>query len=201
MKLKRVIDLVLSGIFFPFFCVITILIGSLIKLNSRGPIFYRHSRIGKNGQPFKVLKFRTMYVDADKRLAQLLEKNPHLKDEWNKYFKLGNDSRITKVGKILRKTSLDELPQIINIVRGEMSLVGPRPVLAEELTNRYKDKATYYYQVQPGITGLWQVSGRNKIPYEKRVDLDVKYIKNLSFSLDLDILLKTIKVVLKQDGI
>jgi undecaprenyl-phosphate galactose phosphotransferase len=141
-----------------------------------------------------------MYKDADKILAELLEKNPELKKEWEESFKLKNDPRVTKIGKFLRKTSLDELPQIFNVLKGEMSLVGPRPVTQEELEKYYKDYAKYYLSVWPGITGLWQVSGRSDLSYKERVFLDAWYVRNWNLWLDFLILLNTIKVVIKQKG-
>ncbi|MGD9639205.1 MAG: undecaprenyl-phosphate galactose phosphotransferase WbaP [Alphaproteobacteria bacterium] len=164
-----------------------------------GNAFYGHKRIGQNGNPFYCYKFRSMIFNADKILADLLEKDPEAKKEWEKDFKLKKDPRITKIGQILRKTSLDELPQLINVLRGEMSLVGPRPVVAEEI-KKYGDYDKYYKEVKPGITGLWQISGRNDVDYSYRVRLDVWYIKNWSFWYDIVILLKTIPAVFKKDG-
>jgi undecaprenyl-phosphate galactose phosphotransferase len=157
-------------------------------------------RIGRGGKPFGVYKFRSMYSDARERLEIILNKDPESRREWNKYFKIKNDPRVTRMGKFLRKTSLDELPQIFNVLRSEMSLVGPRPVLHEELVKYYKLDADYYYLVRPGITGLWQVSGRNDIDYEMRVKLDSWYILNWSLWLDILMLIKTIRVVLTREG-
>jgi len=141
-----------------------------------------------------------MYTNADELLKELLEKNPELRQEYETFRKLKNDPRVTKVGKFLRKTSLDELPQIFNVLKGEMSLVGPRPVTKEEIDKYYKDYAIYYYEVLPGITGLWQISGRSDTSYDERVELDVWYVKNWNLWLDIVILIKTIKVVLKREG-
>ncbi len=176
-------------------------IGLVIKLTDKGPIFFKQKRVGLGGKPFYVIKFRTMYPDAEKRLKELLEKDPSAKEEWEKTWKLKKDPRITPIGKFLRKTSLDELPQFFNVLKGEMSVVGPRPVVEEELKKFYKDKAKYYISVKPGITGYWQVEGRSDIEdYKKRVEMDVWYVKNQSFWLDLKIILKTIWVMLTGKG-
>ncbi|MCX8084257.1 MAG: undecaprenyl-phosphate galactose phosphotransferase WbaP [Calditerrivibrio sp.] len=198
--IKRLFDIILSLILLPILLVIIVLIAILIKIDSRGPVFYKHIRIGKNGSRVPVLKFRTMYIDAKERLNKLLEQDEELKKEWETSYKLKNDPRVTKIGKFLRKTSLDELPQIFNVLKGEMSLVGPRPVTEEELERYYKDKAEYYYMVPPGITGLWQVSGRSDTSYEFRVWLDSWYVMNWSLWLDIVILFKTVKTVLKKEG-
>ena len=169
-------------------------------MESAGPVFFRQKRQGKDGIPFYVWKFRSMYSDADTRLKEILAKDPVQKREWETYFKLKNDPRITKTGRFLRETSLDELPQIINVFSGDMSLVGPRPVLKEELQEYYGDYALYYNSVRPGISGLWQVSGRNDVDYEKRVALDTWYVLNWSLWFDLVILYKTVFVVLNRKG-
>jgi undecaprenyl-phosphate galactose phosphotransferase len=185
------------GISLPLMLIISL----AIKLTDKGPIFFKQKRIGFRGKPFYVIKFRTMYPDAEKRLKELLEKDPKAREEWEKYWKLKNDPRITPIGKFLRKTSLDELPQFFNVLKGEMSVVGPRPVVEEELKKFYKDKAKYYISVKPGITGYWQVEGRSDIEdYKKRVEMDVWYVKNMSFWLDLKIILKTIWVMLTGKG-
>ena len=199
--IKRTFDLVLCIMALPVFIPICLIIGILIKLDSKGPVFFVHRRVGKGGKEIKILKFRTMYVDAEKRLKQILETDPEAKKEWEKYFKLKNDPRITKIGKFLRETSLDELPQILNVLKGDMSLVGPRPVVKEELEKYYKNEAKeFYYLVKPGITGLWQVSGRSNTDYDFRVKLDAWYVLNWSLWLDIVILFKTVKVVLKKEG-
>lgn len=163
------------------------------------PAFYGHTRIGRHGKPFKCLKFRSMRADADKVLQELLATNPQARAEWARDFKLRNDPRITTVGQWLRKTSLDELPQLFNVIRGEMSLVGPRPIVSEEL-ERYGDQTDLYLQILPGMTGLWQVSGRNDTGYEERVALDAWYVQNWSLWYDVAILFKTIDVVLNRRG-
>ncbi len=164
-----------------------------------GPIFYSQARIGRNGKMFRVWKFRSMVVNADSVLAAYLSQHPELRCCWEKDHKLKNDPRITWIGRFLRKTSLDELPQLWNVLRGEMSMVGPRPIVREEVW-RYADKFGLYLQVLPGITGLWQVSGRNHVSYEERVNFDAYYVRNWSVWLDVYILIRTIKVVLIGDG-
>ncbi|WP_022846472.1 undecaprenyl-phosphate galactose phosphotransferase WbaP [Desulfurobacterium sp. TC5-1] len=198
--LKRLFDLTVSILLLPILLPIITIIAILIKFDSEGPVFFVHNRVGKDGKIIGVIKFRTMYKDAQQRLEKLLAENEEIRKEWETYFKLKNDPRITKVGKFLRKTSLDELPQIFNVLKGDMSLVGPRPVVKEEIEKYYKDFAQYYYLVKPGITGLWQVSGRSDTDYDKRVRLDTWYVLNWSLWLDIIILIKTVKAVLKKEG-
>jgi Undecaprenyl-phosphate galactose phosphotransferase WbaP len=175
------------------------LIALLIRLDSPGPIFYGQIRIGQGGRYFKAWKFRSMVQNADKVLKEYLEQHPELKESWEKNHKLMDDPRVTRVGRFLRRTSLDELPQLWNIMRGEMSLVGPRPIVDEEIW-RYGDKFSLYTKVSPGLTGLWQVSGRNNITYEERVNLDAYYVRNWSVWLDVYILVRTIWVVAFGEG-
>jgi undecaprenyl-phosphate galactose phosphotransferase len=198
--LKRAIDYLITLILLPLIMPLFIFIALLVKITSKGPIIFSHERVGKGGKIFKCYKFRTMYIDAEEKLKQILETNPEVKVEWETKYKLTNDPRVTPIGKFLRKTSLDELPQIFNVLKGEMSLIGPRPVTKEELDKYYKEKAELYCLIPPGITGLWQVSGRSNLTYEERVNLDCWYIRNWSLWLDLVILLKTVKVVLKGEG-
>jgi len=172
----------------------------LIRKESPGPIFFAHNRIGIDGKVIPTYKFRSMYSDASQRLETLLKNDPEIKAEWEKNFKLKNDPRITDIGKFLRKTSLDELPQIFNVLKGEMNFVGPRPVIQQEIDQYYKEDAKYYFMVKPGITGLWQVSGRSDTDYDFRVATDRWYVMNWSLWLDIVILFKTVKVVLKKDG-
>ncbi len=179
---------------------IMIVIALIIKLTSPGPIIYTQNRIGRNGRPFKIYKFRTMYRDAEERLEKILQEDPEAREEWKLNFKLKKDPRVTKIGYFLRKTSLDELPQLFNVIKGEMSLVGPRPVTEEELKEYYKEDGEFYKMVKPGITGLWQVSGRNNTSYEQRKKLDVWYIQNWCIWLDIVILLQTFKSVIKGEG-
>jgi len=168
-------------------------------LASGRPIFFGHRRVGQNGKHFLCYKFRTMAVNADVLLKELLERDPQARAEWERDFKLKNDPRITSIGHFLRKTSLDELPQLWNVLKGEMSLVGPRPVVDAEL-ERYGNQVDFYLEAKPGVTGLWQVSGRNDVSYDTRVYLDAWYVKNWSLFNDIVILLKTVKVIFKKDG-
>ena len=184
----------------PILLPIIAIIGLAIMLESRGGVFFVHNRIGKGGKVIPVIKFRSMYSDAQERLEKLLNSDQKIRDEWEKNFKLKDDPRITKVGKILRKTSLDELPQIFNVLFGQMNFVGPRPVIQEEIDNYYKEYAEYYFMVKPGITGLWQVSGRSDTDYDFRIKTDKWYVLNWSIWKDIVILIKTVGVVLKRDG-
>ncbi|EMS1124744.1 TPA: undecaprenyl-phosphate galactose phosphotransferase WbaP [Klebsiella aerogenes] len=164
-----------------------------------GPAIYGHERVGKNGKAFKCLKFRSMVINSKEVLEQVLQSDPQARKEWDATFKLKNDPRITPIGQFLRRTSLDELPQLFNVLKGEMSLVGPRPIITAEL-ERYNEEVDYYLLSKPGMTGLWQVSGRSDIDYDTRVYLDAWYVKNWSMWNDLAILFKTVGVVLKKDG-
>jgi len=176
-----------------------LLIAFAVKLDSPGPVLYGHRRLGKNGQPFKAWKFRSMVKDADARLKGFLDKNPERRREWEASFKLKDDPRVTRVGRFLRKTSLDEFPQIINVLKGEMSLVGPRPIVEAEI-EKYGDAYDRFSRMTPGMTGLWQVSGRSDTGYEERVALDSFYAQSWSVWLDLYILYKTAGVVLHGKG-
>jgi exopolysaccharide production protein ExoY len=197
-SLKRLLDIVgatlLGIIFLPLMLAVAVLLR-----REGGPVIFRHRRIGRNGEAFDCLKFRSMVPDADRVLRDLLELHPELKAEWLRDHKLRDDPRITAVGRFLRRTSLDELPQLWNVVRGEMSLVGPRPVVREELL-RYGRHLHRYLAAKPGITGLWQVTGRNDTDYRRRVVLDVYYVRRQSVLLDLYILVKTTHVVLGGSG-
>ncbi len=176
------------------FLLVCLLVAILIKLDSKGPVFYSQTRIGKDLKPFKLLKFRTMYVNSDEILARLLE-NPESRQEWESYHKLTNDPRITRIGRWIRKFSLDETPQFFNILRGEMSLIGPRPLVQAEI-DQMGELANVVFRVRPGITGWWQVNGRNNLSFEERTQMDVYYVYNWSLWLDLYILIKTFWVVL-----
>jgi exopolysaccharide production protein ExoY len=167
--------------------------------DEEAPVLFGHYRVSRSGNLFRCFKFRTMHPNADALLAQLLEDDEDARAEWQRDQKLVNDPRVTAIGKILRKTSLDELPQLLNVLRGEMRLVGPRPVTVPEL-ERYGVARWHYLQVRPGMTGLWQVSGRNNTTYEERVALDRRYVEQRSLGMDAAILLKTIKVVLFREG-
>ena len=196
--IKRLFDLVVSSL--ALVLGFPILLWIAIKVMASGrPIFYGHQRIGRHNKSFPCYKFRTMAPNADQLLADLLASDPDARAEWDRDFKLKNDPRITPIGHFLRKTSLDELPQLWNVFKGEMSLVGPRPVVEAEL-ERYGNQVTYYLEANPGITGLWQISGRNDVSYDERVYLDVWYVKNWSLFNDIVILFKTVKVIFKRDG-
>jgi Undecaprenyl-phosphate galactose phosphotransferase WbaP len=175
------------------------LIALLIKASSRGPVFYKQERVGLHGRRFYAWKFRTMVLDADEVLEAYLEARPALRAEWDSQHKLKNDPRITRVGRWLRYTSLDELPQIWNVLCNEMSLVGPRPIVSAEIA-KYQHHFELYTKVLPGVTGLWQVSGRNDTTYPERVALDAFYVRNWSCWLDLYILARTVGVVLRREG-
>ncbi|WP_241596066.1 undecaprenyl-phosphate galactose phosphotransferase WbaP [Rosenbergiella epipactidis] len=196
--LKRIFDIFASMMIIVMLSPILVYISRKVKKDG-GPAIYGHERIGKNGIPFKCLKFRSMSVNSKELLADLLKKDPEAKAEWDETFKLKNDPRITKIGHLLRRTSMDELPQLFNVLKGEMSLVGPRPIIHEEL-ERYSDQVDYYLMSKPGMTGLWQVSGRSDVDYETRVYFDAWYVKNWSMWNDIAILLKTINVVFKKEG-
>jgi Undecaprenyl-phosphate galactose phosphotransferase WbaP len=195
---KRIVDvlgaIVLGLVFSPL--ILTIL---FLMRKSGGTVIYRHRRVGSGGQMFSCLKFRTMVPNADQVLRDLLESDSDLRAEWIRDHKLRHDPRVTRLGRFLRRTSLDELPQLVNVLRGEMSLVGPRPVVREELL-RYGRNVGTYLAVKPGITGLWQVTGRNDTDYRRRVVLDTYYVRNQNLVLDLYILVKTTGVVLGGNG-
>jgi Undecaprenyl-phosphate galactose phosphotransferase WbaP len=197
---KMIFDGILSILLLPFLLIFIAIFALMIKLDSRGPVFIIQERLGKNDIIFKCIKFRTMYLDPDRILEKYLSKNPEAKREWKLYRKLKNyDPRVTGFGKFLRSTSLDELPQIFNILKGDMSLVGPRPYLPAE-KNEIKDFMDIILLTRPGMTGLWQVSGRNDLFFEERIKLDTWYVQNWSLWLDMMILLKTFNVVFKKKG-
>ena len=192
---KRSCDLALACFLILFLIPIFLLVALVIKASSRGPILFSQRRIGKNKKPFSCYKFRTMHPEADFMLRELLSSNINIQNEFARDQKLLNDPRITSVGRYLRFTSLDEIPQIFNILKGEMSFIGPRPIIKDEI-KRYGESFEKAFSVLPGMSGLWQVSGRNKLSYKRRVQLDVIYANNLSFKLDLNILFRTIGVIL-----
>ena len=194
-KIKNIFDFIFSLIFLIFGFPLFFLIAVLVKFSSRGSIFFLHKRIGKNKKYFYCIKFRTMHPEANDILDNLLSKNEAIRYEFEKTHKLKNDPRITPLGKILRKTSLDEIPQFLNVLKGEMSIVGPRPIVDEEI-KKYKSSLNKVLSLKPGITGLWQVSGRNNLSYKKRVFLDSLYVKNLNFLLDFRIIIRTLGVIL-----
>jgi len=198
-KSKRIFDVLIASItlivFLPLFAFVVL----LLKLTDPGPVIFRHIRVGQGGRRFACFKFRSMVLDSDKVLKTLLESDPAARKEWDRTQKLANDPRITPLGKFLRQSSLDELPQLINVIRGDMSLVGPRPIVPSELT-RYGDKLSLYLLARPGITGIWQVSGRNDCGYDRRIEMDANYVRNWRFSTDFVILLRTLGAVLAQRG-
>jgi len=196
---KRVLDYVAGAFISIAFLPLMALIALLVRLDSKGPAILRQNRLGKSAREFGCYKFRTMLPDAEEQLRRILETDPAAKEEYEKYWKLTDDPRITRVGNILRKTSLDELPQILNVLRGEMSLIGPRPYLPREW-NHIKEESPVIHALPPGITGLWQVSGRSNQDYAFRITMDSWYVKNWSLWLDVMILCKTIGVVLSRDG-
>lgn len=196
---KTIFDYVLTLVGTICISPILLIIAVWIYYDSPGPVIFKHTRIGKDGKPFPCYKFRSMCVDSKEKLAELLANDPAAREEWERDFKLKNDPRITKSGAFLRKTSLDELPQIFNVLKGEMSLVGPRPVIQEEL-ERYGEFVGDYLMVKPGITGMWQVSGRSDIEYAERVQLDTWYVRNWSVWIDVVLLFKTFAVVLMRKG-
>ena len=193
--LKRIGDIVFSLIVLSLGSPIFILIAILVKLSSPGSVFYIQKRVGRNYREFGCIKFRTMYKDADDLLPNLLEKYPLMRKEFEKDFKLRQDPRITKLGRFLRRSSLDELPQFFNVLKGEMSVVGPRPIVSNEII-KYSLFMEEVISVRPGLTGLWQVSGRNNLSYKKRVELDLFYARNRNFLLDLEIIILTLGVLL-----
>ncbi|MDI6693928.1 MAG: undecaprenyl-phosphate galactose phosphotransferase WbaP [Anaerolineales bacterium] len=198
-RFKRLMDLIASAlgllVLAPFFVIVAL----LIRLDSPGGVFYRQWRLGKGGRPFQLLKFRTMHLNADQLLQTYLEKDPLLKQEWDAYQKLKHDPRITRMGRLLRRFSLDEFPQLWNVLKGEMSLVGPRPIMLNQV-ELYGPRLEHYQRVLPGITGIWQVSGRNHHSFQKRAEFDVQYVMNWSVWLDIYLVIRTLWVVLRADG-
>jgi exopolysaccharide production protein ExoY len=188
-------DLVIAFAVLAFVAPIFLIVYALIKIFDPGPALFSHLRVGRDGRMFTVYKFRTMRVDAQERLEEVLTSDPKAAAEWAEFQKLKNDPRVTVIGRILRRTSIDELPQLLNIVRGEMSVIGPRPVTSGEI-HRYGAEYPYYTAVRPGVLGLWQVKGRNKLTYPERVAYDVQYVKTWSIWQDIKIMLLAVPVVL-----
>ena len=193
---KRLFDVVMSVLAIIVLSPVYLVIAILIKCDSRGPVFYKHHRLGKNGKPFGMYKFRSMVVDADKKLGELPDE---MQEEYEENYKISDDPRVTKIGRFLRKTSLDEIPQFINVIKGEISLVGPRPIVEREL-EKYGDNKEKFLSVIPGITGNWQANGRSDVTYKERMELELYYVDNASFWLDIAILFKTVFAVFKRDG-
>lgn len=197
--LKRAMDIVLSAGALVFISPLLLCIAVLIKIKDPGPVFFAQNRIGRDGREFRCLKFRTMVVDAQERLDALLASDPEAAREWRMSQKLSSDPRITPLGDFLRRSSLDELPQLFNILKGEMSIVGPRPIVRNEAA-RYGDKYGFYLSARPGLTGLWQISGRSDTSYDERVDLDMTYVRDWSVANDIKIMAMTVPAVLFSKG-
>jgi exopolysaccharide production protein ExoY len=197
--LKRAADIAVAGLVLAVLSPLFLFVALIVRASGPGPVFFGHERIGLGGRTFRCLKFRTMCVDAEAVLRAHLEADPEAAREWDETQKLRRDPRVTPAGRILREYSLDELPQLLNVLRGEMSLVGPRPVVARELS-RYGNRTVHYLSARPGITGLWQVSGRSDTSYETRVSLDARYVTDWSLAGDLAILARTVPVVLGARG-
>jgi len=196
---SRLLDTLLAACAILFLAPLLVLVAAMVYILDPGPIFFGHRRLGRDGRTFRCWKFRTMVVDSDARLAQLLAASPQARAEWARDHKLRNDPRITPIGNFLRKSSIDELPQLFNVLVGDMSLVGPRPIVRDEM-DRYGRYFRDYCRVRPGITGLWQVSGRSDLSYRRRVALDVTYVRSKSLGLDLKIMFMTVPCVLGARG-
>ena len=193
---KKIMDLVLSFIGLILLIPVFLILAILVKLDSKGPVFYAHTRKGKNRSDIKIYKFRTMYSNSDEIFESFSDEQ---KEEYYKNFKLDNDPRVTKVGDFLRRTSLDEIPQLINVLKGDLSLVGPRPIVEKEIC-KYGQYADKLFSVIPGITGYWQSHGRSDTSYDERVKMDMYYIDNKSILLDIKIMFKTVISVIKKEG-
>jgi len=201
---KRLFDVLFSLSFIVVFSPLYLLLALLIKWNSKGPVLYIGKRLGKGGKHIEIFKFRTMYIDAEERLKDMLSSDPKMRSEWEVFQKLHNDPRCTSIGKFLRRTSLDEFPQFFNVLKGDLSVVGPRPHYIDELERKENSPLKKYAHLvlatKPGITGLWQVSGRSHLSYEDRVELDSLYFKKQSFFYDIKVVLKTVPLVLISRG-
>lgn len=195
-KIKRVIDVILASVALILLSPLFAIIAIAIKIDSKGPVFFAHKRIGKNGKIIKLYKFRSMVINAEELIKSF---TPEQMREYKENYKLTNDTRITKVGKFLRKTSLDELPQLINIINGDLSIIGPRPVVADEL-EKYGVNKDKFLSVTPGLTGYWAANGRSNTTYEQRMEMELYYIDNLSLKMDIKVFFKTILSVLKKEG-
>ena len=195
-KIKRVIDVIFASIALILLSPVFAIIAIAIKIDSKGPVFFTHKRIGKNGNIIKLYKFRSMVINAEELIKSF---TPEQMREYKENYKLTNDPRITKVGKFLRKTSLDELPQLINIINGDLSIIGPRPLVADEL-EKYGVNKDKFLSVTPGLTGYWAANGRSNTTYEQRMEMELYYIDNLSLKMDIKVFFKTILSVLKKEG-
>ena len=196
--MKRFVDIVVASLAIILLAPLSSVIAAIIVADG-GKVIFGHERVGLNGLPFKCLKFRSMKLNSQELLTDLLANDHEARAEWNEHYKLKDDPRITWFGNFIRRSSIDELPQLINVLKGDMSLVGPRPVMVEEL-QRYGDYASEFLSVKPGVTGLWQVSGRNDLDYEQRVALDIDYVRNHNLFMDMSILIRTVWVVLGRKG-
>ncbi|WP_301334689.1 sugar transferase [Variovorax dokdonensis] len=196
---KRCVDVLGVLLIFAIVCLPYLVVALCILISMGRPVHYWQMRIGKSGRPFRFYKFRSMVKNSAVTLDEYLEKNEFARQEWREFQKLKNDPRITPFGRFIRRFGIDEFPQLLNVLRGDMSLVGPRPCMERQRT-LYANGWSHYCAMRPGMTGLWQVSGRNLLPYSKRVELDVNYVTNWSLWLDLKILLRTFRVVLRGDG-
>lgn len=194
--IKRTADIVVSSISLMFLAPLFLIISILIKLESKGPVFFVHTRLGKNGKEIKILKFRTMVQNAESLIKNF---TPEQMKEFKENFKLAKDPRVTKVGKFLRKTSLDELPQLFNILKGELSIIGPRPIVSEEL-EKYRENKDKFLSVTPGLTGYWAANGRSNTTYEQRMQMELYYVDNISCKLDIKIFFETIVAVFRKQG-
>lgn len=194
--IKKIMDLILSLIGLILLIPVFLILAILVKLDSKGPVFYAHTRKGKNRSDIKIYKFRTMYSNSDEIFESFSDEQ---KEEYYKNFKLDNDPRVTKIGDFLRRTSLDEIPQLINVLKGDLSLVGPRPIVEKEIC-KYGQYADKLFSVIPGITGYWQANGRSDTSYDERIEMDMYYIDNKSILLDIKIMFKTVISVIKKEG-
>lgn len=196
--IKRAFDIIVSLIVFIILLPLFLVLAILIKIDSKGKVFYMHKRIGKNGKIIYLYKFRSMYSDADERLKEML-KDPKIKEEWEENYKIDNDPRITRVGKILRRTSIDELPQLLNIIKGDMSIVGPRPLVEDEIKKYGKNKEKFL-SVTPGLTGWWACNGRSCRTYKDRMKLELYYVDHRSLWLDIKVIFMTVGAVIRGHG-
>ena len=194
--IKRFMDVILATIALVVLSPIFLIIAIAIKIESKGPVFFKHARIGKNGKIIKLYKFRSMVMNAEKLIKSF---TPEQMKEYKENYKLTNDPRITKIGKFLRKTSLDELPQLLNIIKGDLSIIGPRPVITDEL-KKYGTNTEKFLSVTPGLTGYWAANGRSCTTYEQRMQMELYYIDNLSLKMDVKVFFKTIEAVIKREG-
>ena len=194
--IKRFMDVILATIALVVLSPIFLIIAIAIKIESKGPVFFKHTRIGKNGKIIKLYKFRSMVINAEELIKSF---TPEQMKEYKENYKLTNDPRITKIGKFLRKTSLDELPQLLNIIKGDLSIIGPRPVVTDEL-EKYGANTKKFLSVTPGLTGYWAANGRSCTTYEQRMQMELYYIDNLSLKMDIKVFFKTIEAVIKREG-